>query len=165
MPRPLPVPLRQAIWQRYQDGQDGPTIAAALGLAPRTVRKLIRRFRQQGKAAVMPSSDRCGAATPKRPESIVQAAVGLRREHPTWGAGLIRVMLRRRLPHDPFPAERTLQRWFLRARARPRAGGSAAHPRSSTRRAAPRGRAEGRVREGGAADRPAGLLAADRRRV
>ena len=55
LPRPLPVPVHQAIWRRYQDGQDGPTIAAALGLAPRTVRKLIRRFRQQGKAAVMPS--------------------------------------------------------------------------------------------------------------
>ena len=33
MPRPLPVPVRQAIWRRFQDGQDGPTIAQALGLA------------------------------------------------------------------------------------------------------------------------------------
>src|SRR5512135_2208843 len=94
-PRPLSVPVRQAIWRRYQDGQDGPTIAQALGLAPRTVRKLLRRFRCGGQAAVQPSYDRCGATTPKLPELIVQAALGLRREHPTWGAGLIRVMLRR----------------------------------------------------------------------
>jgi hypothetical protein len=87
MPRSLPVPVRQAIWRRFQDGQAGPTIAAALGLAPRTVRKLLRRFRCGGQAAVQPSYDRWGATTPKLPEPIVQAALGLRREHPTWGSG------------------------------------------------------------------------------
>jgi transposase len=115
MPRSLPVPVRQAIWRRYQDGQDGSTIAKALGLAARTVRKLIRRFRLGGQASVTPSYDRCGVGTPKLSEPIVQAAVGLRREHPSWGAGLIRVLLRRQRPGDPPPAERTLQRWFRRA--------------------------------------------------
>jgi hypothetical protein len=47
MARPIPVPVRQAIWRRLRDGQDGPTIAVALGLAPRTVRALIQRFRQE----------------------------------------------------------------------------------------------------------------------
>jgi hypothetical protein len=46
MPLPLPVPVRQAVWRRSQDGQDGPNIAAALGLAPRTVRHLLRRLLQ-----------------------------------------------------------------------------------------------------------------------
>jgi Homeodomain-like domain len=115
LPRPIPVPVRQAIWRRSQDGQDGPAIAKALGLAPRTDRRLVRRFRQEGQAALIPSYDRCGAATPKPSVPIMQSAVGLRREHPTWGAGLIRVILRRRLPDDPPPAERTLQRWFLQA--------------------------------------------------
>src|SRR4051794_7969352 len=123
MPRPLPVPVRQAIWRRYQDGQDGPTIATALGLAPRTVRRLVHRFRQGGQAALIPSYDRCGAVTTKPPESVVQAAVNLRREHPTWGAGLIRVMLRRQLLPDPLPAERTLQRWLLRAGLAPAPAG------------------------------------------
>ena len=41
MPRPVPIPVRQAIWRRFQDGQDGPTIARDLGLAPRTVRRLL----------------------------------------------------------------------------------------------------------------------------
>src|SRR5207249_2129250 len=88
MPRPIPVPLRQAIWRRSQDGQDGPTIAQALGLASRTVRHLLDRFRRGGPAALSPSYDRCGAATPKPAESLVQAALSLRREHPSWGAGL-----------------------------------------------------------------------------
>src|SRR6266404_1938062 len=104
MPRPLPVPLRQAIWQRFQAGQNGPTIAAALDLEPRTVRRLVERFRQTGSSAMDPSYDRCGAATPKPAESLVQAALGLRRQHPTWGAGLIHVMLRHQLPDDALPS-------------------------------------------------------------
>ena len=133
MPGPLPVPVRQALWRRYQDGQDGPTIARALGLCPRTVRQLIRRFRQEGQAAVVPCYGRCGAGTPRQPESVVRAAVALRREHPSWGAGLIRVMLRRRLPQDPPPAERTLQRWFVRAGLAPAPAGR--RPAPAPRRA------------------------------
>src|SRR5205809_763037 len=48
MPHPLAVPIRQAIWRRFQDGQNGPAIAAALDLAPRTVRHLPRRSRRAG---------------------------------------------------------------------------------------------------------------------
>src|SRR5512147_1085480 len=133
MPRPIPVPVRQAIWRRLCDGQDGPTLAAALGLAPRTVRGLIRRFRLKGQAAVMPAYGGCGAATPKPPEARVQAALSLRRDHPSWGSGLIRVMLRRRHPRDPLPAVRTLQRWFLRAGLAPASAGR--RPKAETRRA------------------------------
>jgi len=115
MPRPLPVPVRQAIWRRYQDGQDGPAIAHALGLLPRTVRHLLSRFRRGDPDALFPSYDRCGAATPKPAESLVQTALGLRRQHPTWGAGLIRVMVHHQLPDASLPSVRTLQRWLQRA--------------------------------------------------
>jgi hypothetical protein len=133
MPRPLPVPVRRAIWRRYQDGQDGPTIAQDLGLAPRTVRRLIHRLRQVGTAAVFPDYDHCGTVTPKPPESVVQAALALRREHPLWGAGLIRVILHRQLPQDDPPAERTLQRWFVRAGLNPAPTGR--RPATASRRA------------------------------
>jgi hypothetical protein len=108
MPRSIPVPVRQAIWRRYQDGQDGPTIAQALGLPTRTVRHLLSRFRRGEPDSLSPSYDRCGAATPKPAESLVQTALGLRRQHPTWGAGLIHVMLRRQLPDSSLPSVRTL---------------------------------------------------------
>jgi Homeodomain-like domain len=133
MPRPTPVPVRLAIWRRSQDGQDGPTIAHALGLSPRTVRQLIHRFRRQGQSAVVPHYDRCGAGTPKYPEAVAHAAVALRREHPLWGAGLIRVLLRRQFPQDDLPAERTLQRWFVRAGLAPAPAGR--RPAAESRRA------------------------------
>jgi Homeodomain-like domain-containing protein len=134
MPRPIPVPVRHAIWRRFLNGQDSPTIAAALGLAQRTVQQLIRRFRQGGQDAVMPSYDGCGTATPKPSEALVQAALGLRREHPTWGAGLIRVMLQRHGPELDPPTTRTLQRWLLRAGLAPAPAGrrSAADSRRAT---------------------------------
>lgn len=130
MPRPLPVPVRQAIWRRVQDGRNGPDIAHDLGLDPRTVRRLVQRFRQEGQAALIPSYDRCGAATPKPAKVVVQAALGLRRDHPTWGAGLIRVMLRRQAPGGTPPAVRTLQRWFLRAGLAPAPAGRRPDPDS-----------------------------------
>ena len=135
VPRPLPTPLRQAIWRRFQAGQDVATITEALGLEPRTVRRLVGRFRQAGPAAVAPSYDRCGSLTPKPAESLVRAAVGLRQEHPTWGAGLIRVMLHRGRPDQALPAVRTLQRWFERAGLSPAPPGRrpAADPRRARR--------------------------------
>ena len=33
MPRPVPVPVRQAVWNRLREGQDGPAIARDLGAA------------------------------------------------------------------------------------------------------------------------------------
>jgi hypothetical protein len=133
MPRPVPFPLRQAIWNRFRDGQDGPTIARELGLPPRTVRRLLLRFRPGDPQALAPSYDRCGAATPKPAEPLVQAALGLRREHPSWGAGLIRVMLRRAQPDRPLPTTRTLQRWLLRAGLAPAPAGR--RPTGGARRA------------------------------
>ncbi|MBV8078332.1 MAG: hypothetical protein JO284_18115 [Planctomycetaceae bacterium] len=111
-----------------------PTIAAALGLASRTARHLIRRFRQGGQAAVMPASDRCGAATPKPPEALVPAALSPRREHPSWGAGLTRVMLRRRHPRQAPPAARALQRWSLWAGLAPAPAGRWPRPRADEQR-------------------------------
>lgn len=112
---PTPMPLRHAILRRWHKGQSVSTIAQALGVVPRTVRHLVRRFRQEGDAAVAPSYRRAETQEPKGSQGLFQIAVQLRQQHPTWGAGLIRVMLRRDGPWPSPPAERTLQRWFRRA--------------------------------------------------
>jgi hypothetical protein len=116
MPRAIPSAVRHAIWQRSRDGQDVSTIAGAFGLAPRTVRHLLSRFRRGGRAALAVSYQACGRATPKPADALVQAVLQMRRDHPTWGAGLIRVMLRpQRLDAAAVPGVRTLQRWLARA--------------------------------------------------
>ncbi|SIO33840.1 Homeodomain-like domain-containing protein [Singulisphaera sp. GP187] len=134
MPRHVPLPIRQTIWNRFQDGQDVRTIAKDLDLSLRTVRRLFQRFRSENADPLATSYDRCGVATPKPIETLVQAVLELRREHPTWGAGLIRVMLRRNGLDGPLPATRTLQRWLLRADLAPAPPGR--RPSSDTLRAA-----------------------------
>ena len=165
MPRPVSLPLRQAIWNRFQDGQDALTIADGLGIPPRTVRRLLGRFRSAGPGPLAPSYGRSGAATSKLSESLVQAALGLRREHPTWGAGLIRVMLHRLLPERAAPRAPHPSAVAPAGRPRPRSGREAALDRHAAGRPPARGLADGRGRAGAPPKRPAGLLAPGRRRV
>jgi len=109
MPTPIPQPIREAILCRVQQNQDAATIAQALDLCPRTVRHLIRRFRQHPNA-VEPSY-RPGPGRPKDSQNLRDRAVALHEEHPTWGAGYIRVRMSA-TDEQNLPSERTLQRWF-----------------------------------------------------
>ena len=54
---------------------------------------------------------------------VAKATLELRREHPTWGAGLIRVHLLQEASVGPVPSTRTLQRWLLRADLAPAPAG------------------------------------------
>lgn len=133
MPRPTPMPLRRAILYRWHKGQPVSKIAEAIHVAPRTVRHLVRRIRDQGDSAVSASYHRATTPEPKGFADLFQSAVRLRQEHPTWGAGLIRVILRRDGVSSSPPSERTLQRWFRRVGLAPAPIGR--HPGRSDQRA------------------------------
>src|SRR5205085_8844684 len=109
MPRPIPVPLRHAVARYAADGYDARTIADLLGLAPRTVRRFLQRLRRGGPAALTPAYP---PSPPTAATPLAQAALEMRRQHPTWGAPLIRVLLAHDFPPDTLPGTRTLQRWF-----------------------------------------------------
>src|ERR1700693_1528480 len=94
MPHPTPRPLRQVVQLRARQGESPAAIAAALGLAPRTVRHLLQRFRDGGPEAIAPSYLYRNPQSQQRPD-FCDEALQLRREHSTWGAGLILVFLRR----------------------------------------------------------------------
>jgi Homeodomain-like domain len=133
MPRPIPMPLRHAILRRWHKGQSVSTIADAIGLVPRTVRHLVRRFQLQGDSAVAASYHHAETPEPRGSTALFQIAMQLRQEHPTWGAGLIRVILRLDKASSSPPSERTLQRWFRRYGVAPAPVGR--HPSRSDRRA------------------------------
>ncbi|MBV8607714.1 MAG: helix-turn-helix domain-containing protein [Singulisphaera sp.] len=114
MPRPIPVPVRHALFRLWQQGQSTRHIAAALGLPDSTVRRLLARFRRRGVEGIAPDYHRPSQVEAASSE-VRQLALNLRREHPTWGAGLIRVEVLQALPGRSVPSERTLQRWFVRA--------------------------------------------------
>ena len=125
MPSPVPVPIRQAIWDRHQQGDSPAELAEAFGLPARTVRGLLQRGRR-GPEALAPRPGPAASPTPGHPAWA--PAVLLRREHPAWGTGLIRVMLRRQ-GIEPLPDARTLRRWFAKAGLGP--ARQAAGPRRS----------------------------------
>jgi hypothetical protein len=79
----------------------------------RSVRRLYRNFHEHGDATVAPAYDACGQNQPRRtPQALLDEARQLREQHPTWGAPLIRVMMKPKRRRRPLPAARTLQRWF-----------------------------------------------------
>lgn len=111
MPRSIPLPIRQAIQQRWQNGSSVSDLAASFGIARRTVRHLVQRFRDHGDLA--PAYDQCGRPV-QSPSPLIEEALRLRQLHPRWGAGLIRVILQEKYPKAEVPCERTLQRWLQR---------------------------------------------------
>lgn len=115
MPQAIPRPRREAIIALRQEGATLAQIATTLEMRERTVREICRRYRLQGPASVETHYDRCGSTGRRFPTPVWEAAVALKREHPCWGGGLIRLQLGEQFPHEPLPAVRTVQRWFLAA--------------------------------------------------
>ena len=122
MPRPIPVPIRQAMFRLWQQGQATRQIATTLGLPASTVRRFLQRFRRRGLDGIPPDYHH-RAASEAVPSEMMRTAVSLRREHPTWGAGMIRVQLGLEALGESLPSVRTLQRWFLRADLSPAPAG------------------------------------------
>src|SRR3954453_9300758 len=108
MPKPIPVPVRQKLWERARAGETTASLARAFGVSPRAVRKLLRRLRERGPDALRPDYRRPERLPHAYPAQVREAAVALRREHPTWGATLIRVALKQRRAEVAWPAPRTL---------------------------------------------------------
>jgi len=114
MPRATELALRLALDRMVRAGASPSDIARRLGLPPSTVRGLVRRARQAGDtpAALLPRYHACGPRPPAPPS--LEPALDLRRRHPRWGAGRIRVELAEASPATPPPSVRTLQRWLKR---------------------------------------------------
>jgi transposase len=112
MPRPIPSPVRQAVIHRFQSGESISGIAAALQLPTRTIRALVAQFQQSGEDGLKPDYSHCGRRRSDENDRTCQWVLKLRKQHPNWGAGRIRVELTQKFPHETLPSERTLQRWF-----------------------------------------------------
>jgi hypothetical protein len=134
MPAPLPPTLRRLILLRSRRGQTAAAIAHALQLCPRTVRHLLQRARDP--ASPLGPAYRPGPGRPVEDHPLRARALALWQQHPTWGAGYIRVRLATEADAATLPSERTLQRWFRRERHPPAAGGRRS-PTATGRAAAP----------------------------
>jgi len=112
MPRAVAVPVRSRIFELADAGQPPAQIARSLELEPRTVGRLLQRRTLRGNDGLAPDYRRCG-----RKPQVCDEALDLRREHSTWGAEYVRVVLEEG-PIQP-PSARTLQRHFAAAGLQP----------------------------------------------
>lgn len=118
MPAALPVPLREQMVRLHEQGHLLVDIAQQLNVRYATLGCWWRRYKKEGTAGLKPRYDRCGRRGPRDP-AVQQAALALRREHPTWGAGRLRVELRQQFPDRPLPQVRAVQRWLRAAGLQP----------------------------------------------
>ena len=114
MPRAVALAVRQQILGHYQQGLPTATSARLLGLSPRTVRHLRRRFRHPAVVALEPHYAGCGRRC-ATPPGLRERCLDLRRQHAGWGAQRLRLALRQCYPGALLPATRTLQVWLDRA--------------------------------------------------
>jgi transposase len=119
MPRALPLALREQIVRRRQQREPLTAIAEALQVPERTVRRWWHKYQQAGPDGLQTHYAHCGPKGPKAPPAVHAAALELKREHPTWGAGLIRLQLVERFDAAAVPKERAIQRWFQAAGLQP----------------------------------------------
>src|SRR5216684_8628934 len=106
MPRALPLPTRQDIIERHVRGQALTQIATELGIPYVTVRALWRAFRDRGADGLALGYHACGGSTPAYLETVFRRACRIKREHPGWGAGRVRVELLDSLAPDAVPSAR-----------------------------------------------------------
>lgn len=114
MPRAIPYATRQEIVRRHLEGQTLLRIAAETHLPLATVRDLWRAFRDHGDDGLAIRYPACGRSTPGHHRDVLRRACQLKRRHPSWGAGRVRVELLGLLAAALVPSARTLQRAFQR---------------------------------------------------
>src|SRR5262245_1837089 len=109
MPRAVSIPVREEIVRRHQQGQELTTIATDLRLSYYTVRQIWHLYHTQGATGRAPRYHACARLAPADSPAILQQACELKRLHPTWGAGLIRVQITKQFVNQNIPSVRTLQ--------------------------------------------------------
>jgi transposase len=119
MPQPLAFPLRQELVRRHQRGETLAALAHSMNIPPATVRNWWQRFRREGEVGLETRYQHGGPQGPKAGPAVHQAALTMKREHPAWGAGLLRLELQKQFPDQPLPQVRAIQRWLQKAGLQP----------------------------------------------
>lgn len=109
MPGPIENAIREEIIKRHLAGESLRSISAEMDMSYETVKKLWRHWVKRGR--VEPNYEAAKRRGTRRYEQSYATAVQLKREHPRWGAALIRLRLEA-MAIQPLPSVRTLQRWF-----------------------------------------------------
>jgi transposase len=114
MAQPISRAVRERIVGRRERGESVSQVAQAEGVSGRSIRRIYSAWQQQGESALLTGYRQSANTAIQFDPGMYRQAVTMKRNHASWGAGLIRVELQIRYGAQPLPAERTLQVWFCR---------------------------------------------------
>lgn len=128
MPAPLSIDIRRQIVERHTQGESLVAISEEMHLSYNTAKRIWRHWKRHQKLA--PNYEQAKQRGTRKYPQVWAAAVQMKRDHPEWGAVLIRLKLAEQQWVEGLPSSRTLQRWF-------RAAGVGKAPKVRTQRAGP----------------------------
>ena len=102
----------QAI-EYWESGQKRSWISTTLGVNYDTLCEWIKRYKTSGAEGLRTRYSNCGKSSQIK-EAIRERAMDLKRAHPAWGSGYIRVKLSEEFDRDRIPCTRQLQRYFVK---------------------------------------------------
>lgn len=112
MGQALPLALRQEIVSLRESGKTYRQISEQLHVGYATSKNIWYSYRKQGEAGLQTRYANCGIKTKRSGANMYRIVLWLKRLHPGWGAGRIRIGLLSRYDEKLIPSERTMQRWF-----------------------------------------------------
>jgi hypothetical protein len=110
MPRAIPLPIRQSLWESSQAGVSTAELARRFHLPQRTVRHLVKTTRDNNGQVACPAYSK--GRVRDFPRDLLERARALKEQHPCWGAGFILEIMALDNPEKRLPCVRTLQDWF-----------------------------------------------------
>jgi transposase len=112
MSSPIENATRREIIRRHEQGESLRSISSEMGMSYETVKKLWRHWVKKG--SIEPNYEAAKQRGTRQYGQVYAQAVQLKRDHPRWGAPLIRLKLQAQ-SNQTLPSVRTLQRWFREA--------------------------------------------------
>lgn len=112
MRQALPSALRQEIVSLGQSGKTYRQIREQLHVGYATSKNIWYTYQKQAEAGLQPRYANCGSRTKRSAANMYRLVLWLKRLHPSWGAGHMRIGLLSRYDEKLIPSERTMQRWF-----------------------------------------------------
>jgi transposase len=112
MGQATPLAIRKAIIALRQSGKTHAEISQELKVPLGTVKHIWCNYQKEGEKSLLTKYVNCGVKTIRSESRMYRVTLWLKRLHPTWGAGRIRIGLQIRYDETIIPSERTMQRWF-----------------------------------------------------
>jgi len=101
---------REDVIRLIEAGYSMVSISLELGLHYNTIRSLVKRYKLQGHAGLLPHYDRCGRPRSKESELSYRLVRWYKHHHPDWGVAYILMQIREKYPDLTLCVSRVYER-------------------------------------------------------